>query len=141
MLDKFSSMGVEAVEIGAGGYTGTPQCPVPELIANPQKALALRSTFTDLGISIMAITCHGNAIHPDQEKAGAFALQFRQAVPAGRVCQVCRRHRASGCGLDTRTGWAKIFWVPGQAVPSAPGLDGRCSIGPQHNIFEPKNSS
>ena len=40
MLDKFSSLGVEAVEIGAGGYTGTPQCPVADLLADPAKARA-----------------------------------------------------------------------------------------------------
>jgi sugar phosphate isomerase/epimerase len=114
MLDKFSSMGVEAVEIGAGGYTGTPQCPVPELIANPQKALAWRSKFTDHGISIMAITCLGNAIHPDQEKADAFALQFRQAVQLAALLEVPTVVGFSGCPgaspTDTVPNWITYGW-------------------------------
>ena len=50
---------------------------------------------------------------------------FRIAHDAGG----CASHIVAkrGCGLDTRTDWAKIFWVPGQAVSSAPGLEGRCS--------------
>lgn len=114
MLDKFSSMGVEAVEIGAGGYTGTPQCPVPELIANPQKALAWRRKFADRGISIMAITCHGNAIHPDREKADAFAQQFRQAVQLAAMVEVPTVVGFSGCPgaspTDTVPNWITYGW-------------------------------
>jgi sugar phosphate isomerase/epimerase len=114
MLDKFTSMGVEAVEIGAGGYTGTPQCPVPELIANPQKALEWRSKFTDRGIPIMAITCHANAIHPDQEKADAFAKQFRQAVQLAALLEVPTVVGFSGCPgaspTDTVPNWITYGW-------------------------------
>ena len=72
MLDQFSKLGIEAVEIGAGGYTGTPQCPVPELLKDPAKAREWKQKFADRGIPIMAITCHANAIHPDAAKAANF---------------------------------------------------------------------
>src|SRR5690349_10380160 len=32
MLDKVSALGIEAMEIGTGGYPGTKHCPVAELL-------------------------------------------------------------------------------------------------------------
>lgn len=49
---------------------------------------------------------------------------YLQRRPAGGVCQDCPRHRTSGCGLDTWTGWASVLWVPGRVASSAPGGSG-----------------
>ena len=68
MLDKFVSLGIEAAEIGAGGYTATPQCPTAELVADPAKARAWKKKFDDRGIPIMTLSCHANALHPEAEK-------------------------------------------------------------------------
>ena len=38
MLDKISALGIEAVEIGTGGYPGAKHCPVADLLADPAKA-------------------------------------------------------------------------------------------------------
>ena len=40
MLDKVSALGLEAMEIGTGGYPGSWQCPLDELVADPAKAKA-----------------------------------------------------------------------------------------------------
>jgi hypothetical protein len=40
MLEKVSALGLEAMEIGTGGYPGTHHCPVDELLADPAKAKA-----------------------------------------------------------------------------------------------------
>ena len=120
MLEKFSQLGVEAVEIGAGGYTGTPQCPVPELVANPDKAREWKKKFTDRGIPIMAITCHANALHPDRAKADAFALQFRQAVQLASILEVPTVVGFSGCPgaspTDTVPNWI-TYNFPEHAAP------------------------
>ena len=120
MLEKFSSLGIEAVEIGAGGYTGTPQCPVPELLANPAKAREWKQKFVDRNISIMAITCHGNALHPDSAKAGAFAQQFREAIQLASMLEVPTVVGFSGCPgaspTDTVPNWIIYGW-PDVAAP------------------------
>src|SRR5256714_9486546 len=38
MLDRVSALGLEAMEIGTGGYPGSGHCPVDELLADPAKA-------------------------------------------------------------------------------------------------------
>src|SRR5690349_8960320 len=38
MLDRVSALGLEAMEIGTGGYPGTGHCPIDELLADAGKA-------------------------------------------------------------------------------------------------------
>ncbi|AXC16152.1 Inosose isomerase (plasmid) [Acidisarcina polymorpha] len=114
MLDKFSSLGIEAVEIGAGGYTGTPQCPVPDLLANPAKARQWKKKFDDRSMPIMALTCHTNALHPDPAKAAGFALQFRQALQLAGMLEIPTVVGFSGCPggspTDTTPNWVVYGW-------------------------------
>jgi sugar phosphate isomerase/epimerase len=119
MLEKFSSLGVEAVEIGAGGYTGTPQCPVPELLADPAKARAWKKKFDDRGIPIMTISCHANALHPDAATAAVFTEQFRQAIQLAGMLEVPTVVGFSGCPggspTDVVPNWITYNWPPDHA--------------------------
>jgi sugar phosphate isomerase/epimerase len=123
MLDKFSSLGIEAVEIGAGGYTGTPQCPVPELVADPAKARAWKKKFDDRGIPIMALSCHANALHPDPLKGRDFALQFRQALQLAGMLEIPTVVGFSGCPggspADTTPTWVVYHWPPDHSAALA----------------------
>ena len=116
MIDKLSSMGIEAVEIGAGGYTGTPQCPVPELLADPGKARAWKKKFEDRGIQVMALSCHANALYPDPAKAGPFAAQVRQAIQLAGMLEIPTVVGFSGCPggspTDTVPNWVTYNWPP-----------------------------
>ena len=40
LVEKYESMGVEAAEIGTGGYPNNKHCPVPELLDDPVKLRA-----------------------------------------------------------------------------------------------------
>ena len=52
MLDTMSSLGMEAVEVGTGGYPNNPHCPLDELIADKAKAKAWQKKFEDKGIRV-----------------------------------------------------------------------------------------
>jgi sugar phosphate isomerase/epimerase len=114
MLDKFSSMGIEAAEMGAGGYTGTPQCPVAELLASPARAREWKQKFVDRNIPVMALSCHANPLHPDAAKAGAFAQQIRQAIQLAGMLEVPTLVTFSGCPgaspTDTVPNWIIYGW-------------------------------
>src|SRR5580700_9850668 len=43
MIDKFAGWGVEAVEIGTGGYPNSAHCPVKDLLDDPAHARAWKS--------------------------------------------------------------------------------------------------
>jgi len=116
MLDKFSSMGIEAVEVGATGSAGSPQCPRPELVADPAKARAWKKKFDDRGIPVMALSCHNNALYPDPAKAREAAEEFRQTLQLAGMLEIPTVVGFSGCpgGSPTETipNWVVYDWPP-----------------------------
>src|ERR1700740_130604 len=60
MLDKVSALGLEAIEIGTGGYPGKPHCPVEELSGDAAKLSAWKKKFEDRNIRVATLSCHGN---------------------------------------------------------------------------------
>lgn len=123
MLDRFSALGIEAVEIGAGGYSGQAHCPLDELVADPVKASAWKKKFDDRGIPIMAISCHANALHPDPAKGAAFAQQFRQTIQLAGMLEIPTVVGFSGCPggspTDTTPNWITYSWPPDHAAALA----------------------
>jgi sugar phosphate isomerase/epimerase len=116
LLDKLSSLGLEAVEIGAGGPRGSLHCPRPELLADPAKARAWKKKFDDRGIPVMALSCHNNALYPDAEKARAAAEEFRQTLQLAGMLEIPTVVGFSGCpgGSPTETvpNWVVYDWPP-----------------------------
>src|ERR1700758_4586403 len=80
MLDRFASLGIEAVEVGAAGPNGSPHCPRPELGADPEKAKAWKKKFDDRGIPVMTLSCHNSPLYPDAAKSKEAVEQFRQTI-------------------------------------------------------------
>jgi len=76
MLDKVSALGLEAMEIGTGGYPNNKHCPVDDLVADPSKAKAWLKKFHDKNIQVAALSCHGNPIHPDAKHALMMPILF-----------------------------------------------------------------
>ena len=67
VLAQFKEMGVEAVEIGCGGYPGKAHCD-PEVLLNDDAKLAeFKALFEKYGIEICALSCHGNAVIPTRK--------------------------------------------------------------------------
>ena len=114
MLDKFSSLGIEAVEMGAGGYAATPQCPLTELVADQAKARAWQKKFIDRSMPIMALSCHANALHPNAAKSSQFAQQFRQTIQLAGMLDIPTVVGFSGCPAgsptDTVPTWITYSW-------------------------------
>ena len=68
VLKKLKSLQIETVELGTGNYPGDAHCKLSMLedgtaLAEFQKILA------DHGATISALSCHGNALHPDKMRA------------------------------------------------------------------------
>ncbi len=80
MIDLIAGWGIEAVEIGTGGYPGNRHCPVDELLADPAKAKAWKKKFESKNIQVATLSCHGNPVHPDAKIAARDAQTFRNTV-------------------------------------------------------------
>ena len=116
MLDKFVSLGIEAVEVGAAGPNGSPHCPRPELVADPAKARAWKKKFDDRGIPVMTLSCHNNALYPDPAKARQATEEFRQTLQLAGMLGIRTVVGFSGCPggseTDTVPNWVVYDWPP-----------------------------
>src|ERR1041385_7970439 len=56
LVEKYQSMGVEAAEIGTGGYPNNKHCPIDELLADPAKLRAWQKKFADHNIQIATLS-------------------------------------------------------------------------------------
>ena len=116
MLDKVSALGLEAMEIGTGGYPNSVHCPVADLLADAGKAKAWKKKFEDKNIRIGAFSCHGNPIHPDPKHAATDAESFRHTVLLAERLEIPVIVGFSGCpgGTPTETmpNWVTYRWPP-----------------------------
>lgn len=116
MIDKISAMGIEAVEIGTGGYPGTRHCPVQELLDDPAKLRAWKKKFEDRNIQVATLSCHGNPVHPDARIAQRDAESFRRTVLLAEKLEVTVIVGFSGCPggspTDTMPNWVTYRWPP-----------------------------
>lgn len=116
MIDKFAGWGVEAVEIGTGGYPNSTHCPVKELLDDPAKAAAWKKKFEDRNIQVATLSCHGNPVSPDPKIAERDAESFRRTVLLAERLGVSVIVGFSGCPggspTDTMPNWVTYRWPP-----------------------------
>jgi sugar phosphate isomerase/epimerase len=116
MLDKVTALGLEAMEIGTGGYPGNNHCPLDELVADPSKAKAWKKKFEDRGLRVATLSCHGNPIHPDAKHAAKDVDTFRKTVLLAEIIDVKVIVGFSGCPggspTETQPNWITYRWPP-----------------------------
>ncbi len=113
-LDRLAGLGVEAAEIGAGGYPGKAQCDPAVLLADEKALEAFKAEFTRTGVELAAFACHGNPVHPDAAEAKRYHDDFVNAVLLAEKCGVDTIITFSGCpgGApgDKMPNWATCAW-------------------------------
>ena len=75
-LDYVTSVGIEAVEIGCGGYIGDAHCKPAELLKDPLAIERMKQAINSRGLDVSALSVHANPLHPDQ----SIGEPHRQAI-------------------------------------------------------------
>ena len=99
-LSIFSNLGVEAVEIGAGGYPGKAHCDPALLLKDQNKFTEFMETFKKYSIEPCALACHGNPVHPNNDIAAGYISDFRDAVLLAEKMKLDTVITFSGCPGD-----------------------------------------
>lgn len=99
-LDYLQSLGVQTIEIGAGGYPGDVHLKPEELIGNQKKIDEYCKALKNRNLKISAISCHGNPLHPQKEIAEKFHNDFKNAILAAEALGVDTVIGFSGCPGD-----------------------------------------
>ncbi len=79
-LSYLSSLGVQAVEIGAGGNPGKHHCDPKVLLEDQAKFEEFKALFVKYNMEISALSVHGNPVHPNAEIAAQDHQDFVDAV-------------------------------------------------------------
>ncbi len=113
-LSYLHSLGVDCIEIGAGGYPGNAHLKPEELIGNPEKINEYKALLEKYEITISAISCHGNPLHPTKEIAEKFHNEFKNAILAAEALGVDTVIGFSGCPGDCEESknpnWVTCAW-------------------------------
>ncbi len=113
-LKYLNSLGVECIEVGAGGSPGDKHLKPLELIDNPDKVKEYKDLLEKYDIEISAISCHGNPVHPNEEIAKKCDYEFRNAILACELLGVDTIIGFSGCPGDSETSqypnWVVCPW-------------------------------
>ena len=106
--------GVQAVEIGAGGFPGKAHCNPEELLRDESKIAEFKNTIEKHGLEIAALSTHGNAVHPDPAVAKQFHDDFVNTVLLAEKLGVKRVITFSGCPggspEDKTPTWVNCPW-------------------------------
>ena len=113
-LKYLSDNGVQAVEIGCGGFPGKTHCDPAVLLNDEEKLEQFKAVLEKNHLEISALSTHGNAVHPDPEVAKKFHDDFVNAVLLAEKLGVKRIVTFSGCPggspEDKTPNWVTCAW-------------------------------
>lgn len=114
MLDKLAGFGVEAVELGTGNSAADKHVGMDELLAEPAKATAFKRKLDERGITISALSQHGNPVHPDPDEAAHDHGIWVKTLQLAELLEVGVVNAFSGCPggspADRTPNWITCTW-------------------------------
>jgi sugar phosphate isomerase/epimerase len=115
-LDIIKDAGLEAVELGSGGYVGKSHISPASLLKQPEEIKNIKKMVEDRGLVISALSCHGNPLHPNPEVAAADHQDFEDTVKLAEQLGVNTVVTFSGCPGESDTSknpsWVTCAWPP-----------------------------
>ncbi|MBL8067794.1 MAG: sugar phosphate isomerase/epimerase [Armatimonadetes bacterium] len=114
VLDIVQSLGIGAVEIGAGAYPGSPHLDVEKLLQSKEARDQLHAELARRGLVLSAISVHGNPLHPVKSIAVDHHNAFRRGVELAHALGIERVNGFSGCPGDNpdakNPNWVTCAW-------------------------------
>ncbi|RAW44678.1 sugar phosphate isomerase/epimerase [Halorubrum sp. 48-1-W] len=103
-----ADLGVDAVEIGVGGFPGEDHVDRGEYLGNDATRAELDDLLGEYGLRVSALATHNNPLHPDEERADRADRELREAIEL-----------ADELGVDTVTCFSGLpAGAPGDSTPN-----------------------
>ena len=117
MLARVRALGkVEALEIGTGGWPGRDHLDIEALLTEPCRTREYRQMVSDAGLSISALSCHGNSLHPEPVARQAYDELLRKTICLAEKMEAPVVVTFSGCPGDSddakHPNWVTTPWPP-----------------------------
>ncbi len=81
-LEILRDLGLTSAEINSGGFLATPHLPVEAILESESAREEYLATFAKHGITLTALNCNGNPLHPDPEVREKHSDDIRQVDQA-----------------------------------------------------------
>ncbi|MCL2841582.1 MAG: sugar phosphate isomerase/epimerase [Defluviitaleaceae bacterium] len=115
-FEYLSKLGVQSVEIGTGGYPGTAHLDPVKALADPSIIDELKSILDKNKLTISALSCHGNPVHPNKAIAERDHEAFVNTCKLAQKLGVDTVISFSGCPGDypgaKLPNWVTCAWPP-----------------------------
>lgn len=115
VLRKLKALGIDTVELGTGNYPGGPHCGLG-MLGRAAELKEFKKKLDDQGFAISALSCHGNALHPNAAIAKANRDVARKTVLLAEKLGVPVVIDFSGCPGDSNDAkfpnWVTCPWPP-----------------------------
>ncbi len=115
VIKKLKPLGIRTVELGTGNYPGDPHLKL-DWLSTPSKIKEFKQRLDDQGVSISALSCHGNPLHPSKKIAEANAEVNRKTILLAEKLGVRTVIDFSGCPGDSDDAkypnWVTAPWPP-----------------------------
>ena len=100
MLDYVASKGIEAIELGTGGFPGDAHCKVDELLHDNNKSRNFLKKIEARGLTISALSCHANPLHPQKTISSSADELLVKTIQLASKLHVPVVNTFSGCPGD-----------------------------------------
>ena len=115
VIKKIKPLGIRTVELGTGNYPGDPHVKL-DWLSSPAKLKEFHQKLDDQGISISALSCHGNPLHPNKKTADTHGETSRRTILLAEKLGVKTVIDFSGCPGDSDNAkfpsWSPTPWPP-----------------------------
>jgi len=115
VLKKLNALQINTVELGTGNYPGDAHCKL-SMLEREREFAEFRQVLADHGVTISALSCHGNPLHPDQARARHHQEISRRTILLAEKLGVEVVVDFSGCPGDslqaTAPNWVTCPWPP-----------------------------
>lgn len=101
MLDMVAFQGLDAVELGTGGFPGDAHCPLDELLEDVAKRKAFLQAVHKRNLMISALSCHSNPLHPQKTIAQTAHILLEKTLQLAELLEVPVVNTFSGCPGDS----------------------------------------
>src|SRR6202040_1602263 len=79
VLKKLAALRINTIELGTGNYPGDAHCKLA-MLGGSRALTAFQKVLADYGTQISALSCHGNALHTDKERADPDQAVSRKTI-------------------------------------------------------------
>jgi sugar phosphate isomerase/epimerase len=113
-LRVIRDLGLDSAEINSGGFLPAPHLPIADILASRDAREDYLGRFAAAGVTLTALNCNGNPLHPDPEVRDKHGADVREAIELAALLGVRRVVTMSGLPAAEPAGrlpsWSVLPW-------------------------------